>query len=69
MIHDGVELIGAEAPAICAALATLRFSHPQLHTHINDVESQSIQSLDFSVTYELCGKQKAECPLQDTQIL
>lgn len=69
MIHDGVELIGAEAPAICAALATPRFPYLHFHTHINGVESQPIQSLDFSVTYELCGKQKAECPLQDTQIL
>ena len=69
MIHDGVELIGVEAPAICAALATQRFSYLHFHTHVNDVESQSIQSPDFSVTYELCGKQKAECPLQDTQIL
>ena len=69
MPHDGVELIGVEAPAICTALATQRFSHPQLHTHINGVENQPIQSPDFSVTCELCGKQKAECPLQDTQIL
>lgn len=32
MIHDGVELIGVEAPAICAALATQRFSSRIAHT-------------------------------------